>query len=70
MTSILKIIADKQEIKGIALWLIAYQTYSVDILMEDLSGFLNEWFPTVQKDWDDMEKFHGNHREILRVDVG
>ena len=60
----LKIIADKQEIKGIALWLIAYQTYSEIYNDEDLSGFL-KWFPTVQKDWDDMKKFHGNDKEIL-----
>ena len=53
----LKIIADKQEIKGIEALLIAYQTYSEIYNDEDLSGFL-KWFPTVQKDWDDMKKFH------------
>lgn len=37
----LKIIAEKQEIKGIALWLIAYQTYSELYSDEDLMNFLN-----------------------------
>lgn len=60
----LKKIANTQEIKGIALWLIAFQTYSEIYNDEDLSTFL-KWFPTLQKDWDDMKKFHGNDKEIL-----
>ena len=57
-------ISQKQEIKGIALWLFAYQTYTQLYQDEDLATFL-KWFPTLQKDWDDMLKFHGNDKEIL-----
>lgn len=57
-------IADKQEIKGIALWLFAYQIYAQIYQDEDLTSFL-KWFPTLQKDWDDMLKFHGNDKDIL-----
>lgn len=57
-------ISQKQEIKGIALWLFAFQTYTQLYQDEDLATFL-KWFPTLQKDWDDMLKFHGNDKEIL-----
>lgn len=60
----IKNISETQEIKGIALWLIAYQTYSEIYNDEDLASFL-KWFPTVLKDWDDMKKFFGNDKEIL-----
>lgn len=55
---------DKQEIKGIAFWLFAYQIYTQIYQDEDLASFL-KWFPTLQKDWDDMLKFHGNDKDIL-----
>lgn len=58
-------IAGKQEIKGIALWLLAYQTYLTQHPDETLSEFL-KWYPTLQKDWDDMLKFHGRDTDILQ----
>lgn len=57
-------ISEKQEIKGISLWLFAFQIYTQIYQDEDLASFL-KWFPTIQKDWDDMLKFHGNDKDIL-----
>ena len=53
------------EIKGIALWLMAYQVYTQIHPDEELSEFL-KWFPTLLKDWDDMLKFNGNDKDILQ----
>lgn len=53
------------EIKGIALWLMAYQVYVQIHPDEELSEFL-KWFPTLLKDWDDMLKFNGNDKDILQ----
>lgn len=60
-------IAQKQEIKGISLWLFAFEVYSSlnSIPQDDFAGFL-KWFPTLQKDWDDMLKFSGSDAEILQ----
>lgn len=52
------------EIKGIALWLYAYRVYSEIDKAEDFSNFL-KWFPTLQKDWDDMMKFSDDDQKIL-----
>ncbi len=59
-------ISGKQEIKGISIWLFAFEVYSTLNLIpkDDFSNFL-KWFPTLLKDWDDMLKFSGNDREIL-----
>ena len=57
-------LSDDLEIKGIALWLFAYRTYQKVDSSEDFSGFL-KWFPTLQKDWDDMMKFSENDQKIL-----
>lgn len=57
-------IAKKQEVKGVALWLFAYKTFTELYQDEDLAAFL-KWFPTLQKDWDDMLKFHGQDTEVL-----
>ena len=57
-------LSDDLEIKGIALWLFAYRTYQKIDSSEDFSGFL-KWFPTLQKDWDDMMKFSENDQKIL-----
>ncbi len=57
-------LSENVEIKGIALWLFAYRTYQKVDSSEDFSGFL-KWFPTLQKDWDDMMKFSENDQKIL-----
>lgn len=51
------------EIKGIALWLFAFRIYQKIDSAEDFSGFL-KWFPTLQKDWDDMMKFSDDDQKI------
>ena len=58
-------ISEKQEIKGIALWLFAYKIYSEIHQDESIADFL-KWFPTLLKDWDDMLKFNGNDVDILQ----
>ncbi len=62
---LVKDISEKQETKGIALWLFAYQVYSDMYGDEDFATFL-KWFPTVQKDWDDMLKFYGDDVAVLK----
>ncbi|MCG2792682.1 MAG: PD-(D/E)XK nuclease family protein [Weeksellaceae bacterium] len=57
-------LSDNLEIKGIALWLFAFRTYQKVDPSEDFSGFL-KWFPTLQKDWDDMMKFSDDDQKIL-----
>lgn len=61
---IIRDISGKVEISGIALWLHSYEIYSRDFGDEDFATFL-KWFPTLQKDWDDMLKFSGNSKKIL-----
>lgn len=60
-------IADKQEIQGISLWLFAFDIYkSLNLIPnDDFSEFL-KWFPTLQKDWDDMMKFSENDQAVLQ----
>lgn len=58
-------IAGQQELKGIALWLFAYEVYHKMVNDEDFASFL-KWFPTVAKDWDDMLKFAESDKEVLR----
>ncbi|WP_417428964.1 PD-(D/E)XK nuclease family protein [Halpernia sp.] len=62
---LLKSIAQTQHIKGIALWLFAYEVYKTQ-QDEDFSNFL-KWFPTVLKDWDDILKFSNDFEKILVV---
>jgi len=57
-------LSDNVEIKGIALWLFAFRIYNKIDASEDFSGFL-KWFPTLQKDWDDMMKFSDDDQKIL-----
>jgi len=61
---LVKHISGSQEIKGIALWLFAYEVYRKKYPAEDFANFL-KWFPTLLKDWDDMLKFTENDREVL-----
>ena len=60
---LLKEIAQTQQIKGIALWLFAYEVYKTQH-EEDFATFL-KWFPTVLKDWDDMLKFSDSDIAVL-----
>ncbi len=59
-------IADTQEIQGISLWLFAFDVYkSLNLIPnDDFSEFL-KWFPTLQKDWDDMMKFSEEDQAVL-----
>lgn len=57
-------LSEDVEIKGIALWLFAFRIYNKIDSSEDFSGFL-KWFPTLQKDWDDMMKFSDDDQKIL-----
>lgn len=60
-------ISGKQEIKGISLWLFAFEVYNSLTInpKDDFSNFL-KWFPTLQKDWDDILKFSSSDTEILQ----
>ena len=58
-------IANRLEIKGIALWLEAYSLYRQIFSDEDFASFL-KWFPVLQKDWDDMLKFTQNDEAVLK----
>ncbi|PZU79711.1 MAG: PD-(D/E)XK nuclease family protein [Chryseobacterium sp.] len=57
-------LSENIEIKGIALWLFSFRIYNKIDSSEDFSGFL-KWFPTLQKDWDDMMKFSDDDQKIL-----
>lgn len=57
-------IAEKQEIKGVALWLLGYEVYQKLHPNEDFGQFL-KWFPTLLKDWDDILKFTTNDDEVI-----
>jgi hypothetical protein len=60
-------IADKQAIQGIALWLFAFDVYkSLNLIPnDDFADFL-KWFPTLQKDWDDILKFSESDQAVLQ----
>lgn len=60
-------IADQQPIQGISLWLFAYDVYkSLNLIPnDDFADFL-KWFPTLQKDWDDILKFSENDQVVLQ----
>lgn len=60
-------ISGLNEIDGIALWLYAFEVYQSSgiVPQEDFASFL-KWFPTLQKDWDDMLKFAGRDIEVLQ----
>ncbi len=57
-------IAAKQQIQGISLWLFAFDVYK-NRYEEDFSNFL-KWFPTLQKDWDDILKFAKDEKKVLQ----
>lgn len=60
-------IADKQPIQGISLWLFAFEVYKGLNLIpnDDFADFL-KWFPTLQKDWDDILKFSDSDEAVLQ----
>ena len=60
-------IADKQPVQGISLWLFAFDVYrSLGLIpRDDFSDFL-KWFPTLQKDWDDILKFSESDKAVLQ----
>jgi hypothetical protein len=60
-------IADKQPIQGISLWLFAFDVYKgLNLIPRDnFSDFL-KWFPTLQKDWDDILKFSESDQAVLQ----
>ncbi len=62
---VIRKIAGKQELKGISMWLFAYDVYRQQIGDEDFSQFL-KWFPTILKDWDDMLKFSDDSTAVLQ----
>lgn len=60
-------IADHQTIQGIPLWLFSFDVYrSLNLIpRDDFSDFL-KWFPTLQKDWDDILKFSDSDQAVLQ----
>lgn len=60
-------IADKQPVQGISLWLFAFDVYrSLGLIpKDDFADFL-KWFPTLQKDWDDILKFSESDEAVLQ----
>ncbi|MCY0978279.1 PD-(D/E)XK nuclease family protein [Chryseobacterium wangxinyae] len=60
-------IVDQQSIQGIALWLFSFDVYKTLGLIpnDDFSEFL-KWFPTLQKDWDDILKFSDSDEAVLQ----
>ena len=61
---LIKEIADKQPVQGIALWLFAFEVYREIQPSEDFANFL-KWFPTILKDWDDILKFSDSDKAVL-----
>ena len=61
---LIKDIADKQPVQGIALWLYSFEVYRQIQLSEDFANFL-KWFPTILKDWDDILKFSDSDKAVL-----
>lgn len=61
---LIKDIADKQPVQGIALWLFSFEVYLEIQPSEDFANFL-KWFPTILKDWDDILKFSDSDKAVL-----
>nr|WP_314490496.1 PD-(D/E)XK nuclease family protein [uncultured Chryseobacterium sp.] len=60
-------IVGQQTIQGIALWLFSFDVYKTLNLIpnDDFAEFL-KWFPTLQKDWDDILKFSESDSAVLQ----
>ncbi|WHF52192.1 PD-(D/E)XK nuclease family protein [Chryseobacterium gotjawalense] len=61
---LIKEIADRQPVQGIALWLFSFDVYRQIQPSEDFANFL-KWFPTIVKDWDDILKFSDSDKAVL-----
>lgn len=60
-------IADKQVIQGIPLCLFSFDVYrSLNLIPNDDFAEFLKWFPTLQKDWDDILKFSDNDQAVLQ----
>ncbi len=60
-------IAGQQAIQGIALWLFAFDVYkSLNLIPNDDFAEFLKWFPTLQKDWDDVLKFSESDVAVLQ----
>jgi len=60
-------IVNLQQIQGIALWLFAFDVYkSLNLIPKDDFAEFLKWFPTLQKDWDDILKFSESDVAVLR----
>jgi hypothetical protein len=60
-------IVDLQIIQGIALWLFSFDVYkSLNLIPKDDFAEFLKWFPTLQKDWDDILKFSESDVAVLR----
>lgn len=60
-------IVDQQSIQGIALWLFSFDVYkSLNLIPNDDFAEFLKWFPTLQKDWDDILKFSESDEAVLR----
>ena len=60
-------IVDQQVIDGISLWLFAFEVYkSLNLIPNDNFSEFLKWFPTLQKDWDDILKFSESDEAVLQ----
>ncbi|MBV8326534.1 PD-(D/E)XK nuclease family protein [Chryseobacterium sp.] len=60
-------IADKQPIQGIPLWLFSFDVYrNLNLIPKDDFAEFLKWFPTLQKDWDDVLKFSDSDQAVLQ----
>ncbi|WP_333597703.1 PD-(D/E)XK nuclease family protein [Chryseobacterium flavum] len=60
-------IADQQLIQGIPLWLFSFDVYrSLNLIPNDDFAEFLKWFPTLQKDWDDVLKFSESDEAVLQ----
>lgn len=60
-------LAGKQVFEGISLWLFAYEVYkSLSLIPKDSFADFLKWFPTLQKDWDDILKFSEDDEQVLQ----
>lgn len=60
-------VVDQQSIQGISLWLFAFDVYkSLNLTPKDNFADFLKWFPTLQKDWDDILKFTESDATVLQ----
>ena len=60
-------IVDQQPIQGISLWLFSYDVYrKLNLVPQDSFSDFLKWFPTLQKDWDDILKFSDSYVAVLQ----